>query len=247
MATKKTEALPALVPLKDYAVMTMDPADLREIVEANLGGRISRENVETIKAPGVGGAAWKIETAEGTRDTDTVTGVIIHRTSQRAYYEKSYKAGSSEPPTCFSTDMETGIGSPGGSCETCPFNQFGSARVGEGKACREYGLLFLLMPDQIMPTIVRVPPTSLKRLRQYMSRLVTAKPPAAFFQVITEVKLVQPGDATPEYHFRMAGRVESEHMQRIRAMREQVSAARASFVGDDHSIDPETGEVSEAA
>jgi hypothetical protein len=41
---------------------------------------------------------------------------------------------------CRSEDMVNGIGEPGGKCATCPLNQFGSAKNGEGKgkACTEF-------------------------------------------------------------------------------------------------------------
>lgn len=41
---------------------------------------------------------------------------------------------------CRSDDMITGVGDPGGACATCKFNQFGSAKNGEGKgkACTEF-------------------------------------------------------------------------------------------------------------
>lgn len=55
----------------------------------------------------------------------------------RVYFRDKKEGGGI---LCRSDDMKTGIGEPGGSCATCPLNQFGSAKggKGKGKACTEF-------------------------------------------------------------------------------------------------------------
>jgi hypothetical protein len=55
----------------------------------------------------------------------------------RVYFRDKKEGGGI---LCRSDDMVNGIGEPGGKCATCPMNQFGSAKNGEGKgkACTEF-------------------------------------------------------------------------------------------------------------
>lgn len=56
-------------------------------------------------------------------------------------------------------------------CEACPLAQFGSDAKGRGQACRQNRLLFLLRPDSALPTVIKVPPSSLKLVQGFMLKL----------------------------------------------------------------------------
>lgn len=84
-----------------------------------------------------------------------------------------YKPGQVESPICWSvgndaTNMIANEGSKTVQCDTCndcPKNQFGSALVGSGKACKNGIRLAVIAPDSTQSSPVytlALPPTSLK-------------------------------------------------------------------------------------
>lgn len=202
MTTKKETAI-ATVEENQYAVV-VSGANCGELINENLGGQFSIFDLDIVKVPAAGGIAWEIPTMEGTESSKDVTGVIIGKKRVRAYFDKPFD-GSSEPPACSSNDGEIGIGDPCNSgmagrhsCETCPMNQWGTdpnpQGSGKGKACSEKLMLFILRKDELLPTVLVVPPTSLKPLRKYMLRL--SGKGKAFYTVETTFSLAKTKNAT---------------------------------------------------
>ena len=72
---------------------------------------------------------------------------------------------------CSSVDGQNGRGTPGGLCEACPHNEFGSADKGQGKACKESRLLFILRDQDRLPLLLVVPPTSIRPNHKFFMRL----------------------------------------------------------------------------
>ena len=94
----------------------------------------------------------------------------------KAYYEKGYSSGDSEPPTCASSTgvaPDTWIQNPvSNRCMTCKMNQFGSATTTNGKkskACRDSKRLWVALADDVGGTVfaLGVPVTSLKAVAEY--------------------------------------------------------------------------------
>jgi hypothetical protein len=179
-----------LIVLQPAQYPALDPNNDRvKTIIANLAGeQLSVADFNRIKVPSSGGTKWTIETAAGEEMAETLEGVILHNTRRRAYWENPNP--SQTPPDCASADMVTGIGSPGGPCDACPFNQFGSAKNGHGKACKEVRLFFLLRKGQVLPDVVSVPPGSLKNVRKYLTSL-----PVPFWGVVTQLALVKANNA----------------------------------------------------
>jgi hypothetical protein len=99
---------------------------------------------------------------------ESITGIILHNQYARGYWESAYGAGDGGPPSCTSYTLNgEGIGTPGGDCVTCQFNQFGSAENGSSKACSEKRFLFLLSPGDFLPIVIQGPATSLKSIFNY--------------------------------------------------------------------------------
>lgn len=146
-----------------------------EIFRENLGGQaISMFDLTIVKVPSQGMTVWQLPTMNGEVNPKWLEGIVIGISRRRAYWSDPNPSGT--PPDCGSVDMETGIGKPGGECAKCPFSQFGSAKGADGKerrgqACRENKLLALLMPGDNMPIIVKVPPSSLKRVLNFQTTL----------------------------------------------------------------------------
>jgi hypothetical protein len=227
-----------------FAVMTYDPSDLAEVMRENFGGRgINWLQLERIKVPAGGGIAWEVETDEGNDAIKELDGIILIRRDQRTYFKDAFGSGDKGPPDCYSTDLERGIGDPGGPCASCPFAQFGSARrpdgsAGNGQACRQQNVLFFLRPDSLIPSVVMVPPSSLRTMGNHMRRLASQGLP--YFKALTRLTLVKAtsgdGITYAQIEARKIDAVPDDLLQRVQAMRKSLNGIKAP-------VDPETGEV----
>ncbi len=180
-----------LVVLSQDQYPALNEADPRvQLMLQNLGGEaLTIADFNKIKVPsGVTANStprWAIESAAGVEMVETIEGVILHAARRRAYWQNPNP--SETPPDCTSDNMQTGVGNPGGSCIACPFNAFGSAHNGHGKACKECRIVFLLRKDQVLPDIVKIPPASLKNMRKYLMQLSQIGVP--YFAVTTTLGL----------------------------------------------------------
>ncbi len=68
-------------------------------------------------------------------------------------------------------DGHHGEGNPGGSCDSCPLNQYGSGKNG-AKACKNRRRLYLLREGDIFPVILSLPTGSLKSFTRYLMRVI---------------------------------------------------------------------------
>lgn len=172
---------------EQYPILASGGGKMAEVLAENFGGEaISPEDLLKIKVPTGGGRQWAV----GTEATATLDGVILHIARRRGWWENPNPTG--DPPSCSSNDCLTGIGKPGGACDKCPFNEFGTSRKqdgteGRGKACREMKLLFLMRPGMVLPDVVCVPPGSLKSIKAYQVDL--SKRGIFFWSVVTRLEL----------------------------------------------------------
>lgn len=164
----------AVISAEQFPVVANEGA--MQIIRENLGGELpSPTDFTRIKVPAGGGTTWAIPTIDGEEESaKSIEGIIVYIARRRAYWESNNPTG--EPPQCASTDCLTGVGKPGGPCEDCSFNLFGSAHrqdgtAGRGKACKESKLLFILRAGQVLPDVVVVPPGSLRAMKNYQVKL----------------------------------------------------------------------------
>jgi hypothetical protein len=217
-----TTTLPALV--EHFAIMSIDPKELREIVRENIGESLSRLDLPTVRVPTAGGLSWTVPDVEGEVSEKTLRGIVIYQTVARGYWAETFDAsGGGTPPTCHSNDGRTGVGTPGGECAKCPLNQWGSdRRGGNGKACREMCLIFLLRENTVLPMVVVMPPTSLKPARDYFTKLTMR--PLHYFGVMTEIGLApersHAGIKYSKATFKMVEVFTPEQVARLKAYRE---------------------------
>lgn len=176
---------------KDLVIKETFPiqvTNIGEVIAENLGGEtLDIGNLDQIKVPAGGSKMWSIPTIDGDLDKHEFTGVLIHTKLSRVYWEEKFSGGGS-PPDCFSTDMITGVGNPGGVCSKCPQNEFGSADNGRGKACSEKRMLFFLTEDNMLPVVVVVPASSLEAAKNYLIALTT-KHRVKKHEIITKLTL----------------------------------------------------------
>ncbi len=163
-----------------------------------------------IKIPTGGAINFELPDGSAVKEIEAV--IIYHRPA-RGYWEKSLDdGGGATMPDCSSTDGKHGVAlsegfvcpSPTGLCRDCPMNQFGSklnkdGSPGRGKACTTKHFLYFVDAEanEIIPTLFRVPVTSIKELQEYFISL--AKNSLRHIQVVSVLSLVKDknADGTP--------------------------------------------------
>ena len=147
---------------------------------------------------------------------NAIEGVVLESMHENAYYVDAYDADNPHPPICFAFSDSMDSLKPGeeasvledrmaphkdsakpqhATCKGCPHNEFGTADVGRGKACRNLRRLAILHSDYLkkpatIPSapiaFMKVPPTSTGGWAAYVKKLanVLEKPP---FAVVTKV------------------------------------------------------------
>ena len=125
---------------------------------------------EQIRIP-IGGVTYFEMPGEDPEKPETVkefSAVILHHHIMRAYYKEKYTGGNN-PPDCGSFDGAEGTGEPGGNCENCACNKFGTGENG-AKACKERRRLYLLLEGEMFPLVLSLPTGSLKDFSRYLMR-----------------------------------------------------------------------------
>ena len=162
------------------------------------GGKLSFKNVEV---PG-----------------NAVNVIIVASVFDNEYREGAYDPDVFESPVCFAFGTEEEGMAPhkdahkpcSKTCAECPYNEFGSASVGKGKACRQARNLCVVSADaesleDAELAIISVPPTSLKAWKGYVHQLNnTLQRPA--MSVVTEVKTVVIG-TYPGLEFKLVSEI----------------------------------------
>lgn len=152
-------------------------ADIEDLIRDNIGaGAIDRFDLVNVKVPGAGGVTWEIPNVSGeVESAQEIQGIILSVQINRAFWDQGYdESGGGTPPDCMSSDGYSGRGiiKAGGEsgvhdCATCPHNAFGTAQKGEGKACKEMRVMYILRESGLLPIVISAPPGSLKNIKQY--------------------------------------------------------------------------------
>lgn len=167
----KTEALAVI---EEQYPAIVGAGNMAKTLRENLGGEtLTMFDLERIKIPSGGGIAWELLDANGeTTVSKSFVGIIAFTKMVRSYWAAPIdEGGGNTPPDCFSPDAQFGIGTPGGHCAECKHSKFGSARKGNGQACSQRRLLFILRPGNSMPSVLSVPPTSLKAFKAWLVQM----------------------------------------------------------------------------
>ena len=111
-------------------------------------------------------------------------GIILDTNRINAWWDKSYdETGGGTPPDCFSMDgidCDQNSNMPQSQlCRDCDKNKFGSAAPnkdgskGKGKACKNMKRVHIVMDGEMLPHRMTLPPSSLKAIDDYISRLTS--------------------------------------------------------------------------
>jgi hypothetical protein len=217
-----------------YLVFNHSPAELQAVLDANLGGtELTERNLPRVKLPTGGNTTWQIPGPFGVEASDELTGVLVFFKRTRAYWPTKKITG--EPPACMSPDNIRGIGTPGGACRTCPMNSWGSdVGGGNGKACKEREVWFLLRDNGFLPLVLSLSPASLGAAEQYRIGLASGGVPLEAVQTTVALK----SESGPEGPYAVAvpkfsGQLDPEERTRAAqyaaSMRPLFEAAAASM------------------
>lgn len=228
-----------LVPVTDYAVMQLDVEEASAAIQEVASDGLSRFDLPVVKVPAGGGIAWEIPNAEG--DTDimkVLEGILLAVQDQRTYWKETFGAsGGSTPPDCYSLDLVTGYGDPGGDCRSCPFAQFGSGldeagNQTRGQACKQQKILWLLTPYSLLPYIVVVPPTSLKPVKSALVKLAGQGMALGSYRVQLSLNATKnaSGVSYAQIVMKAAGKLSPEERARVRPMKDMVSSLTGQVV-----------------
>jgi len=135
---------------------------------------LSAWDLPRVKWPSKDAMLWTLMTPEGPKALEYLTGILVYFKEGFDFWSHPFGAEESGPPECSSNDGRTGVGTPGGSCQQCPWFQWGSRTQidtanpeSNAKACRHSTRMFLMMTGSTMPTLIQAPPTSVKAIRKY--------------------------------------------------------------------------------
>ena len=165
---------------KEKELMTLSAEELAQLDELfgdmdDLDG-LGTVSLDRIGMPGSGGTQFALPNPDDPEEPEmvnTIEAVIVAKQAHNVYYRDAYGSSDDNQPTCYSNDAEHGT--TFGDCGACKFNKFGSAENGRGKACSNKVELYLMMEDKSFPTILDIPPSGIKALKEYIKGLMTQK------------------------------------------------------------------------
>jgi len=237
-STKKEEQVMLQSGYKGLQNFNMSEALQEELVGLEL-------TFDKIKIPAGGAITYEIpgEDQDSPDIEKEFSGVIVFHHPVRMYYREKYN-GANNPPECGSFDGVNGIGSPGGSCAKCPFNQFGTALDdGTGKGCKDRRRIYILREGEVFPLLLSLPTGSLKNLTTYIKRLLCKGKKTSM--VVTRFSLKKAvnanGIAYSQAVFNVDRDLNIDEQAAINKVSEQIKAI-SSRVGFDVDSSPDTTE-----
>jgi len=175
----------------NYLALTTNAID---IITENLKNQpLSFQLFDVVKAPTGGATVFTVPGLTGDEVAKELTGIILDYTTPRAYWSTPEPIEGT-PPDCYSPDSVMSV--EGKPCSTCLYNTFGSKGMNgsgskggdsQAKACKESIQALLLLPDSVIPIIIRIPVTSKVIFQKYMTRLVSRMIPLN--GVVTKITL----------------------------------------------------------
>lgn len=169
---------------------------------------------------------------DGKTSTGPLTAVILDHRNFNKYYSAAYNPNEPTPPKCFAISKSIDDMAPhpeveepqSEKCESCTFNQWGSAPTGKGKACRNTVRLAIAPIDakpEDDPFILSVSPTGIKQWASLVNALRTAG--MVPIQALTQISF-DPNEAFPTLLFKAERPLEDEEVTKMWALREKAQA-----------------------
>lgn len=167
-----------------YPSIAPDAAMVEMLAEALGDVELTARDLPTSRVPSGGSLLWKTVVNGKEAALGEIKGIISHVKKQRVFW--SNPDPSNSPPDCASSDGivpdsggmyapdgERAAQNPSGQCKRCPMSQkLSDLKGGRGAACKEQRLVFLAQEGKQLPTVVVVPPSSIKSLQTFIIDLV---------------------------------------------------------------------------
>lgn len=159
--------------------------------------------------------------------------VILDHVFENQFYTGKFEPDSPQSPVCYAfgrveeemAPHEKSEAPQHDQCTGCPMNEWGSADVGKGKACKNVRRL-ALVPESALEDLdgaavayLKLPVTSVKGWSGYVQQLsqVVNRPPHA---VITEISVVPDAASQFKVQFKLVDKItDGETLMKIRARR----------------------------
>jgi hypothetical protein len=128
-----------------------------------------------VKFPTSGSSFFELPSITGEPEAvREIEGTIVFKQNVRAWWmgedgETSFTVTNS-PPACASFDgvkPNAGEHRQAENCAGCPRAQWDTGKEGHGQACKARLNVFILRPDEEIPTLISIPPTALKLFSKY--------------------------------------------------------------------------------
>jgi len=233
--------------------MTLANVNIKEMMETELNGL--NVSLDKIKVPSAGATAFELEDEDGNvASVKELKVVILYHHHLQTYYKTAF-TGKNQPPDCASYDGVISEGDPGGNCNKCPLNQFGSTDSGtNAKACKARRRIYVLREGELFPMLLSLPTGSLKEFTKYIKRLLSkGRYTKTVVTKITLQKAVNTnGLAYSQANFALERVLTDDEKELISPLSEQMKAySRNVGFEDDISadvpvnVDLETGEILE--
>lgn len=159
-----------------YLAIAHGVEQTKAMIVSNLGGEaIKATDLDRAVNPSGKATKWEIPgLGDESEMLNSIEGVIVCQQPYRVYWSTEFKGGS-QPPDCISYDTIKGEGKPGGECAICPFNQWGSGKTPNSKACSYRRRVFILRPGEMLPMQITLSPINSEALKTYGLRLLNKK------------------------------------------------------------------------
>lgn len=213
--------------VSEFRVFQVEAQEVRDLIQLNLGGkRITEFDLQRIRIPAGGTKHWTIPTLEGEEAVKSIEGIMVFFKDVRAWWPDTEPTG--KPPECRSDNAETGFGTRWDGddpdaphdCDTCKYAAWESdPKGGRGQWCKQMRAIFILRRETFLPTVLFLPPTSLKEGQKYVMRLLDHGVP--YYGAITAWDLVEDKSQEGQLFNRAVPRVVC---QLDKAARDQVQA-----------------------
>ena len=243
---KQTTSAPLRPEMEPYTILRPNTiTDMLNVLHENIGASgIQMLDLPRISIPPGGSVIWNIQTPECEESPRIIEGVVVGWRNVRIFFNNAIGVGGGkQPPDCISTNGSEGVGHPGGPCDLCPYSKFGSSSNGKGQKCKQIRQLLIVRPEEMLPCLLNVPPTSLKSIGQYFIALSAKGIP--YWGIITKIALekAQNDDGMPFSRMSfLGGRVldkrEREILEPYHKQVEQMLAP-AAIDGRDYTVEEE--------
>lgn len=128
--------------IENSSFLTLQDFDLANVMSEEMDSLSA--TFERVKIPSGRGIMFEIP-GDNPDELETVkefSSIILYQHALNAYYKSEYQGGSN-PTDYGSYDGHIGEGTPSGSCDSCPLNQYVSGKNGS-KACKNRRRLYPL-------------------------------------------------------------------------------------------------------